>query len=110
MYSCTMLVPDPEKLQRGKAAARHALGVRTANDRARTHAFCPQMQHNRATTLRFIARLPQESYEPYEYPWSSHDCPPAVLAIALQLFKHIWRQPCVWTQDKRASIVRIPYV
>ena len=37
--------------------------VRTANDRARTHAFCPQMQHNRAATLRFIARLPQESYE-----------------------------------------------
>ena len=85
-------------------------GVRTANDRARTHAFCPQMQHNRAATLRFIARLPQESYEPYEYPWSSHDCPPAVLAIALQLCKHIWRQPCVWTQDKRASIVRMPYV
>ena len=54
---------------------RDTQGVRTANNRARTHAFCPQMQHNRATTLRFIARLPQESYEPYDYPWSSHDCP-----------------------------------
>ena len=45
---------------------RDTQGVCTTNNRARTHAFCPQMQHNRATTLRFIERLPQESYEPYE--------------------------------------------
>ena len=29
-------------------------GVRMANNRAPTHAFCLQMPHNRATTLRFI--------------------------------------------------------
>ena len=39
--------------------------VRLTTELALTH-FCPQMQHNRATTLRFIERLPQESYEPYE--------------------------------------------
>ena len=61
-----------------------------------------------AMTLPFIAQLPQEYYEPYDSPWSSHDCRTVKFGTVLQLWNHIWWQPCEWTQDIRVSIVRLP--
>ena len=89
-------------------AAEGTQGVRTTSVSARTYVFCPLPPDNRATTLRFIARLPQESYEPYDYLWSLHHCRTAALATVLQLCKHILRQLCAWTQDEhRTDVLRL---